>query len=271
MTIGPAAAGSGITFHRVDVPGSLAARFDLVAETHLCTLLACPSDPRLKVGTVEHLMAAFAAYGIDNASVEVDGPELPIMDGSSRPFMALIWRAGLEMLPVARRAIEVRRTVRVTDGAAFAQLSPGAGFSLDVSIDFEAAAIGRQGMTIDRLNVERFEAELAGARTFTLAQDIDQLRAAGLAQGGSLDNAVVVDGATVLNPGGLRCADEFVRHKVVDAIGDLALAGYPLVGRFRGHRCGHRLNNRVLRALFADPANWGFVEFGRPIEASRAA
>ena len=271
LTIAPAPASSGIVFHRVDLRAALPARFDLVADTTLCTQVATPGDPALCVGTVEHLMAALAASGIDNASVEVDGPELPIMDGSARPFLALIRRAGLAPQPVLRRVIEIRRTVRVVDGPAYAELSPGADFSLAVSIDFEAAVIGRQSLTIERLDERRFAADLAGARTFTMAGEIDRLRAAGLARGGSLGNAIVVEGATVLNPGGLRWADEFVRHKMLDVIGDLALAGAPIMGRFTGHRCGHGLNNRVLRALFSEPANWRLVEAGQTRPAARRA
>ena len=272
MSIGPAVAGTGIVFRRVDLGVSIAARYDLVADTRLCTLIASEQEPSARVGTVEHLMAALAAIGVDNAIVEVDGPELPIMDGSSRPFMSLIHQAGLAAQPVVRELVEVRRTVRVTDGAAYAQLSPSPSFGIDLSIDFEAPAIGRQSMTVDRLDARRFASELAGARTFTMADEIDRLRAAGLARGGSLGNAVVVDGASVLNSGGLRWPDEFVRHKALDAIGDLALAGYAIRGRFTGHRSGHGLNNRILRALFADPANWRLVEAGRhPVAADRAA
>ncbi len=272
LTIAPAAADTGVVFHRLDLEASLPARFDLVTETHLCTVLASPADPALRVGTIEHLMAALRASGIDNARIEVDGPELPIMDGSSRGFLAMIERAGIVSQPAPRRVIEVLRTVRVGDGPAFAQLSPGPGFSLDLSIDFEAPAIGRQSLAIEALDAARFGSELAEARTFTMAHEIDRLRDAGLARGGSLDNAIVVDGDRVLNPNGLRRADEFVRHKMLDAVGDLALAGAPLVGRFTGHRSGHGLNNRVLRALFAHPANWRLLTLGSmPVAASRAA
>ena len=269
----PAPVGQGIVFRRTDLGVSIPARFDLVTDTRLCTVLACPDDPSIRVGTLEHLMAALSACSIDNVVVEIDGPELPIMDGSAVPFLSLIARAGIMRQPARRRMIEVRRTVRVEDGAGYVQLSPGAGFSLDVSIDFEAAAIGRQSLSVGRMDGARFRTELADCRTFTMACEIERLRAAGLALGGSLDNAVVVDGASVLNPGGLRRADEFVRHKMLDAVGDLALAGHPIRGRFVGHRCGHGLNNRLLRALFANEANWRMVDAGAamPQVASRAA
>ena len=273
LALVPAPVGTGVVFRRTDLGASIPARFDAVEDTRLCTVLACAHDPSVRVGTTEHLMAALAASSIDNVVVEIDGPELPIMDGSAAPFLALIARAGVARQAARRRAIEVRRTVRVEDGEGYVQLSPGAGFSLAVSIDFEAAAIGRQSLSVRRLDRERFKAELADCRTFTMAGDIERLRAAGFARGGSLENAVVVDGASVLNPGGLRRRDEFVRHKMLDAVGDLALAGHPIFGHFTGHRCGHGLNNRLLRRLFADASNWRLVDAGsasRPA-ASRAA
>jgi UDP-3-O-[3-hydroxymyristoyl] N-acetylglucosamine deacetylase len=260
LTIVPAAPNSGVVFHRVDLGVMIPARFDLVAETHLCTLVASASDPSVRVGTIEHVMAALAASGIDNAVLELDGPELPIMDGSAQPFMMMIERAGIAAQTVARRAIEVRRHVRVTEGAAFAELSPSPGFLLDLSIDFEATAIGKQSLRMERIDQLRFRTELADCRTFAMARDIERLRDAGLALGGSLDNAIVVEGDRILNEGGLRRPDEFVRHKMLDAIGDLALAGHPIQGRFTGYRSGHGLNNRVLKALFANRLNWALVD-----------
>ena len=273
LALAPAPVGNGVVFRRTDLGASIPARFDAVEDTRLCTVLACARDPSVRVGTTEHLMAALAASSIDNVVVEIDGPELPIMDGSAAPFLALIARAGVARQAARRRAIEVRRTVRVEDGEGYVQLSPGAGFSLAVSIDFEAAAIGRQSLSLRQLDRERFKAELADCRTFTMAGDIERLRAAGFARGGSLENAVVVDGASVLNPGGLRRRDEFVRHKMLDAVGDLALAGHPIRGQFTGHRCGHGLNNRLLRRLFDDAANWRLVDAANPSRpaASRAA
>jgi UDP-3-O-[3-hydroxymyristoyl] N-acetylglucosamine deacetylase len=253
----PAPAGTGIMFRRSDLGVDIAARYDNVTDTRLCTLLSAPGAPHIRVGTVEHVMAALAACGIDNAIVAVDGPEVPVLDGSSAPFVFLISCAGVVELDAMPRTIEVLRTIRVSDGDSFAELRPAlvGGFELSVSIDFAAAAIGRQALTM-RVTEAGFRDELASARTFAMAADIAGLQAAGLARGGSLDNAVVVDGAQVLNPGGLRMPDEFVRHKMLDAIGDLAMAGAALHARFVAHRPGHALNNKLLRTLFADRSAW---------------
>jgi len=263
LVIRPADIDHGIVFRRIDLGRSIAARFDHVADTRLCTVLADPGMPSARVGTVEHLMAALYSLGLDNALIEVNGPEIPILDGSAAPFLFLLDCAGSIEQDAPRRIIEVRRPIRVTAGEAFAELrplGPLARFAepvleMDLSIDFTAAAIGRQSCSL-RLTGETFRHQIAEARTFALAPDVGHLRAAGLAQGGSLDNAVVVDGATVLNPGGLRMDNEFASHKLLDAVGDLALAGGLLHGRFVAHRSGHSLNNRLLRALFADAAAW---------------
>ncbi len=273
LTLCPAAPGTGIVFCRTDLDDTdIPARFDLVTDTRLCTVVADPTDPTRSVGTVEHLMAALAGAGIDNARIEVDGPELPILDGSSAPFLFLIGCAGIVAQPAPRARIEVLRPVRVTDGDAFAELLPDAGsdtLEMEMSIDFDAPAIGRQALSLT-LSDDSFRDELAAARTFALAGDIARLHAAGLARGGSLDNAIVVDGARVLNPAGLRMADEFVRHKLLDAVGDLALAGAPIAGRFVAHRSGHALNNQLLRALFADAGAWRQVgaetQAGHPMD-----
>jgi UDP-3-O-[3-hydroxymyristoyl] N-acetylglucosamine deacetylase len=199
-------------------------------------------------------MAAFAGAGIDDAEVDVDAAELPILDGSAAPFLFLIDCAGIVTTAMPRAAIEVLRPVRVEDASgAFAELLPSreGGFEAELEIDFPNTAIGRQRLSM-RVTGNGFRDMLADARTFTLAEDVARLRKAGLARGGSLANAVVVDGPLVLNPGGLRTPDEFVRHKMLDVVGDLALAGAPLKARFRGNRSGHALNNRLLRALFAD-------------------
>lgn len=260
----PAPAGTGIVFRRTDLGPDVAAldipaRFDAVVDTRLCTVLAAPGCPEAAVGTVEHLMAAVAASHITNLIVEVDGPELPVLDGSAEPWLFLLDCAGTVVLDASRVEIEVLRTVRVEEGDAFAELRPGSAACLELSlaIDFDAPAIGRQSLGL-ALRGDAFR-EVARARTFTQAHEIAGLRAAGLAKGGTLDNAIVVDGDTVLNPTGLRMKDEFVRHKLLDAVGDLALGGV-LRGRFIGHRSGHALNNRVLHALFADPANWRAVQ-----------
>ena len=258
LTLRPARAGDGIVFRRSDLGIDIPARFDAVSDTRLCTAI---EEGEARIGTIEHVMAALAALGVTDAVVEVDGPEIPILDGSAAPFIFLLDCAGLVELAAPVAAIEVLRTIRVTDGegpnAAWAELSPSTGPGLDaeLSIDFGATAIGRQALSM-RVTEDSFRAMLADARTFTMAEDIARLRSVGLARGGSLANAVVVDGPLVVNPGGLRHADEFVRHKLLDAVGDLALAGAPLRARFRGHRSGHALNNRLLRALFADPRSW---------------
>ncbi|MBV1797112.1 UDP-3-O-acyl-N-acetylglucosamine deacetylase [Siccirubricoccus sp. G192] len=263
LTLRPAASGTGILFRRTDIGIEIPALFDQVVDTRLCTALGASEAPEHRIGTVEHVMAALAGCGVDDAIIELDGPEVPILDGSAAPFVFLIDCAGLTAQAGfgPAEAIEVLRPVRVQEGsgpdAAWAELAPSGGERLEASltIDFPTTAIGRQSLSL-RLTPHAFRAALADARTFTLAEDIARLRGAGLAQGGSLDNAVVVDGPLVLNPGGLRRPDEFVRHKLLDVVGDLALAGAPLRGRFGGHRSGHALNNRLLHALFADPANW---------------
>jgi UDP-3-O-[3-hydroxymyristoyl] N-acetylglucosamine deacetylase len=252
----PAPAGSGIIFRRTDLGLDIPARFDHVVDTRLCTVLGLPGRPEARVATVEHVMAALAGAGVHNAVVAVDGPEVPIHDGSSADALFLIDCAGTIQQPELVASVEVLRPVRVEQGEAFAELRPfPVALDLAMSIAFDAAAIGRQALSL-RLTADSFRAELARARTFTLACEVEQMRAAGLALGGSLENAVVVDGARVLNPAGLRMRDEFVRHKLLDAVGDLALAGAPLRARFVAHRTGHTLNNRLLRALFADAANW---------------
>lgn len=280
LTLQPAPAGAGIRFRRTDIGIEVAAVFDNVVDTRLCTALGVSGDPRRSIATVEHVMAALAGCGVDDATVEVDGPEIPILDGSAAPFVFLIDCVGVVAQPAgggALQAIEVLRPVRVQDGdgpdAAWAELAPPttprSGLEASLTIDFPATAIGRQSLSL-RVSPRSFRAALADARTFTLAEEVAALRAAGLARGGSLSNAVVVDGPLVLNPGGLRRPDEFVRHKLLDAVGDLALAGAPLRGRFTGHRSGHGLNNRLLRAFFADAANWRFVP-GLPVEGAASA
>ena len=250
----PAPAGTGIVFRRADLGADIPARFDLVSDTKLCTVLSAGGA---SVGTVEHVLAALAGTGVTSAVVEVDGPEMPVLDGSAAPFVFLVECAGVVDLDEPARTIEVLRTVRVAAGDAWAELSPGRrdGLDMELHIDFAAGAVGRQSLRYDG-GESAFRHELATARTFTMREEVEALQAAGLGRGGSLQNAVVVDGHAVLNPGGLRMPDEFVRHKMLDAVGDLSLAGGVLAGAFRGHKSGHALNNRLLRALLADPANW---------------
>jgi UDP-3-O-[3-hydroxymyristoyl] N-acetylglucosamine deacetylase len=257
LTFRPAPVDHGIVFRRTDLGIDIPARFDRVVDTRLSTVLG-HGDAR--IGTIEHVMAALAGCGIDNVLVEVDGAEPPILDGSAAPYVFLLDCAGTVKQDAPQSGIEVRRAVRVSEGSAFAELRPATpagmpGLDMALSIDFEAVAIGRQALSL-RLTPDSFRHELARARTFAMAKDVDQLRAAGLARGGSLDNAVVVDQARVLNPTGLRMPDEFARHKLLDAVGDLALAGVPLHGRFIAHRSGHALNNQLLRTLFADSSAW---------------
>lgn len=262
----PAAPGTGIVFRRTDAAVEIPARWDLVTDTRLCTAISSPDAPDVAVGTIEHLMAAFAGAGVDDAIVELDAAELPILDGSATPWLFLIDCAGLTGTLAPQGAIEVLRPVRVEDASgAYAELLPSreAAFDADLEIDFPNTAIGRQRLAL-RVTRQSFRELLADARTFTLAEDVARLRAAGLAQGGSLANAVVVDGPLVLNPGGLRHADEFVRHKMLDVVGDLALAGAPIRGRFRAARSGHALNNRLLRVLFADAGAWRWTGAATP-------
>jgi UDP-3-O-[3-hydroxymyristoyl] N-acetylglucosamine deacetylase len=274
LTLLPAHAGHGIVFRRTDLGRDIPATHDRVVDTKLCTTIG---EGSARVGTIEHLMAALAGAGVDNVLIELDGPEVPIMDGSAAPFSFLLECAGLISLNTPRKVIEILRPVRVTDGRASAEFRPfdaKAGHTaiptldLEVSIDFADAAIGRQTRTL-RLTSENFREAVAPARTFALASDIDQLRELGLAKGGSLDNAIVVDGSKVLNPGGLRMKDEFAAHKLLDAVGDLALAGAALHGRYIANRPGHSLNHKLLKALFARQAAW--ADITRPPEDAAVA
>lgn len=260
MTLVPAAPGTGIVFRRTDVPGDtgvLPARWDRVTQTMHATLLSNPEGVTLS--TVEHVMAALAGLGIDDILIAVDGPELPIMDGSSEPFVFLLESAGLRECEQPRRYLRLRRTVSITEGSKTASLSPADHFSVSVEIDFGATAVARQSGAVV-VDPTSFKTEISRARTFGFLEEVNYLRANGLALGGSLDNAVVVSGQSVMNPEGLRFADEFVRHKILDCIGDLYLAGGPILGAFHGVRSGHALNNKLLRAVFADAANYEWVD-----------
>jgi UDP-3-O-[3-hydroxymyristoyl] N-acetylglucosamine deacetylase len=254
MTLHPAAADHGIVFRRTDIVGGqaeIAADWRNVVDSQLCTAIS--NDDGIVIHTIEHLMAAFAGLGVDNAVVELNGPEVPIMDGSAAPFVFLIECAGITELAAPRRAVVVNKAINIGDDRKHAMFAPAPGFAIDLTIDFADTVIARQEFTFD-LADGAFKADLARARTFGFEDEISQMRKIGLLPGGSLDNAVVVSGAKVLNQDGLRYSDEFVRHKVLDCVGDLYLAGGPIVGRFEGLRTGHRLNNQLLRALFADPS-----------------
>jgi UDP-3-O-[3-hydroxymyristoyl] N-acetylglucosamine deacetylase len=255
VTLHPAPPGFGIAFMRSDEGSGelIPARWDRVVNTRLCTTLV--GDGGSHVGTVEHLLAALAGCEIDNLVVEVDGPEIPIMDGSAAPFVALIDDAGCEEQNAPRRVIRVRKPVTVSDGHGTASLRPENGFTLRIDIDFENPIISRQSLSLALVN-GTFKRELARARTFGFLDQINQMQAAGFARGGSLENAIVVGGEGILNHGGLRFEDEFARHKALDAVGDLYLAGAPISGAFHGIRSGHEINNKLLRALFADSEAW---------------
>jgi UDP-3-O-[3-hydroxymyristoyl] N-acetylglucosamine deacetylase len=262
MTIRPASAEYGIWFRRLDVEGRDAlvpARWDAAVPARLCTKIA--NRAGIEVSTVEHVMAALAGTGVTNALIEIDGPEVPILDGSAAPFVKAILRRGLTPLDAPVRALRVLETVEVREGEAFARLTPADTLEIEFSIDFADAAIGRQRKRLTLAN-GAFVRELSDSRTFCRREDVDAMRANGLALGGTYENAVVVDGAHVLSPGGLRHADEPVRHKMLDALGDLALAGAPILGRYTGHRAGHALTNRLLRALFARPSAFRMVVCG---------
>ena len=256
VAIRPAPANAGVVFIRTDVQdrdNRVPALGEAVVQTRLGTVLG--NGAGVTVSTVEHLMAAMCALGVDNAVVELDGPEVPIMDGSAQPFVDLLDHAGLRRQETPRRYIEILEPVEVVEGDAHVTLSPAAGFEMAFEIVFDTAAIGRQRveLTIDEAS---FRAELADCRTFGFLHEVEALRQAGLARGGSIENVVVFDGEVLLNPEGLRRPDEPVRHKALDAVGDLYLLGAPIIGRYDGVRAGHGSNNAVVRALLARPQAW---------------
>jgi UDP-3-O-[3-hydroxymyristoyl] N-acetylglucosamine deacetylase len=262
MVVHPADADHGIWFRRTDVAdldAMVPARWDAVTPSRLCTVVE--NADGVSVSTIEHVMAALAGSAIHNALIEIDGPEVPILDGSSLAFVAGFLTAGIEEQDAPIRAVRVLKAVEVRDGDAVARLEPADMLEIDFSIDFADAAIGVQSRVLNMAN-GAFVRELSDSRTFCRQADVDAMRANGLALGGTLDNAVVIDGDRVLSPGGLRHADEPVRHKMLDALGDLALAGGPILGRYTGVRAGHALTNRLLRALFADPAAFRLVDCG---------
>ncbi len=259
MKLVPAPPETGIVFRRTDTGAEIRAVWENAVESARCTLLS--NGEGTTVGTVEHLMAALAGAAVDNAIVELDGSEVPIMDGSAAPFVFLIECAGVVEQDAPRHAIKVLKPVSVVEDGVMAALYPDHGFSMSFEIDFDNPLIRRQDMSMT-VTAGSFKSELSGARTFGLLEDVDRLRAAGLARGGSLDNVIVVSGDQVLNSGGLRYEDEFVRHKLLDAVGDLYLAGGPIIGRFRGVRSGHAHTRRLLAALFADDDAWAYATLG---------
>jgi len=267
MSLRPAGIDTGVIFRRIDLPTpiDIPARADLVGETRLSS---CLVKDGAKVYTVEHLMSAFAGLGVDNVYVDLDGPEVPIMDGSAAPFALLVQQAGLEEQAAPKRFLRVKKRVEVADGDKWARLDPYAGFKLSFSIVFNHPVIDRssQSVTVDFAETSYLR-EIARARTFGFMHEVEALRESGLALGGGLENAVVLDEYRVLNAEGLRFADEFIRHKVLDAIGDVYLLGRPLLGAFSAHKSGHGLNNRLLHHLLADSSAWDTVSFERGEEA----
>ena len=269
MTLSPADANTGVVFSRTDLPGSPDIQGDVsaVSATALCTVLG---DMRgAHVVTIEHLMAALRAMEVDNVLVELDAPEVPVLDGSSAPFVEAIREAGLRRQAERRRYIRVVKPVRVDNGASWGVLTPYDRSRFEVEIDFAQGVIGRQIFAAD-LSPETFVREMSRARTFGFMKDVERLWAAGFALGSSLENSVVIgDDERIINPEGLRYADEFVRHKALDAVGDLALAGAPILATYRSYRGGHGLNAMMLQALFADDTAWEWTDEPRP--AARTA
>ena len=262
MVVKPASADYGIWFRRMDLAGRgamIAARWDSVVPSRLCTVVG--NSAGIQVSTIEHLMAALAGCGIHNALIEIDAGEVPILDGSSVPFVQGFLARGVRQQASPIRAIKVLQSVEVRDGDAVARLDPSETMEMDFRIDFADVAIGQQHKTMSLAN-GAFVRELCDSRTFCRQTDVDAMRAKGLALGGNLRNAVVFEGDRVLTPGGLRHADEPVRHKMLDALGDLALAGGPMLARYTGVRAGHALTNQLLRALFATPGAFAMVDCG---------
>ena len=264
LTLRPAAVGHGIVFRRTDIrigDNVLPARWDIVEPSQLCTRLVNASG--VSVSTIEHLMAALAGCGIHNALIEIDGPEVPILDGSAVPFVRAILQGGTVAQAAPVRALEILTPVETRTDHGWARLSPGPGFSMAFHISFPDAAIGTQEKRMDLAN-GAFVRELSDSRTFCRQSDVDAMQAQGLALGGLPgENAVVFDGDRVASPGGLRHVDEPVRHKMLDALGDLALAGAPILGHYEGHRAGHAMTNALLRVLFATPGAFRLRSLGR--------
>ncbi len=267
MTLRPAPANSGIVFRRVDLPRPV----DIPAEAHSVhdtRLSTCLEANGARVATVEHLMSALAGLGIDNAIVELSSSELPIMDGSAGTFVFLLQSAGIIEQSAAKKFIRIKKTVEVKDGDKWVRFEPFDGYKLSFTINFAHPVIAntKQSVTVN-LGSQSYVKEVSRARTFGFMQEVEYMRSQGLGLGGSLDNAIVMDDYRVINPDGLRFEDEFVKHKMLDAIGDLYLLGHPLIGAFSGYKSGHALNNALCRALLADESSWEFTTFDTPEEA----
>jgi UDP-3-O-[3-hydroxymyristoyl] N-acetylglucosamine deacetylase len=259
ITLVPVEACVGVVFSRTDSDSSkeIPALWDKVSATALCTVLDDPSKDG--ISTVEHLMAALFGMGIDNVIVEIDGPEMPIMDGSSHAFVEAIEQVGIRKLDRGRRYLKVKKTVRVDNGSAWCELHPYDGTKFDITIDFDTPAIGNQKFVSD-MTPDVFRNELCRARTFGYVKDVEQLWKMGFALGSSLENSVAISDDKVLNPEGTRWPDEFARHKALDAVGDLALAGLPILGLYRSFKGGHKMNHSILVKLFEDPSAFEIVE-----------
>src|SRR5687767_7345049 len=267
MTLRPAAADSGIVFRRTDLepPNEVRAYAENVGDTQLGTTLI---NGEARVSTVEHLLSAFAGLGIDNAVVEVSAPEVPIMDGSAGPFVFLLQSAGIEQQRTPKRFVRIKKRVRVEDGEKWAQFDPFDGFKVNFEIEFNHPVFKRRSQKASMdFSTTSFLKEVSRARTFGFMRDLEVLRSRNLALGGNLDNAIVLDDYRVLNEDGLRYEDEFVKHKILDAIGDLYLLGHSLIGEFSGYKSGHALNNRLLRTLLADQSAWEEMVFETPADA----
>ena len=267
LTLCPAPVNSGIVFRRVDLPQPV----DIRAEAHAVhdtRLSTCLEANGARVATVEHLMSALAGLGIDNVIVELSNSELPIMDGSAGTFVFLLQSAGIVEQAAAKKFIRIKKTVEVRDGDKWVRFDPFNGYKLNFTINFTHPVFAntKQNVTVD-LGEHSYIKEVSRARTFGFMQDVEYMRSQGLALGGNLDNAIVMDEYRVINPDGLRFEDEFVKHKVLDAIGDLYLLGHPLIGAFSGFKSGHALNNALLRAMLADESTWEFVTFDKHEEA----
>ena len=269
VTLHPAEANAGVTFLRTDVAAGrdreIPAKFTHVNATDLCTSVGAPGAA---VATIEHLMAALSALDVDNVMIEIDGPEVPVMDGSAGAFIAAVDQAGVAGLDAPRRYIRILKPVRIEVGDSFAEFTPYNGRRIEVEIDFKNPLVGRQKFAAN-IDSECFRRDIARARTFGFLAEVEQLWARGFALGASLENAVVIGDDRVINPEGLRFSDEFARHKVLDAVGDLALAGAPILGRYRSYRGGHRLNFKALEALFADSDAWVMTEAPARRDAAR--
>ncbi|MEX1222810.1 MAG: UDP-3-O-acyl-N-acetylglucosamine deacetylase [Idiomarina sp.] len=262
LTLRPAPANTGLVFRRVDLNPAvdIPANADLVRDTRMCTCLI--NADNVRVSTVEHLLAAIAGVGIDNLIIEVDSHEIPIMDGSAHPFVYLLQSAGIEEQTAAKKFIRIKQPVRVEEDDKWAELLPHDGFRIDFAIDFDHPAIAdtEQVVSMD-FSSQKFIKNISRARTFGFMRDIESLRANNLALGGSFDNAVVLDEFRILNSDGLRYDDEFVKHKILDAVGDLYMGGYAILGHLRAFKSGHALNNQLLRAVLAHQESWEFVTF----------